>query len=201
MKWNQISEKLQTVGKDRFLLLFLAGLMFIVIAMPMEKTRQTEKDSSAETQDVKTEQSGSAEQAWKDSDVETYRMQLCAQLKEFLQKVDGVGQTEVYITMHSSEEIIVERNSPYTRRSEEEVQDENKRVVTETENESEVVLIQDENGEQSPIVVKEITPMVRGVVIAAQGADNVQVKNEIIQLVMALFGIEEHKIRVVKRTV
>lgn len=204
MKWNQIVEKLQRIGKDRFLLLFLAGLMLIVIAMPMEKKESTDTERSSGMsvpEGDSQETSAAAEEILWENDAEIYRRQLCLQLKEFLQKIDGVGQTEVYITMHSSSEIIVERNSPYTRRSEEEVEGGNTRTVGETENGSEVVLMQQQDGSQSPIVVKEIVPVVKGVVIAAQGADNIKVKNEIVQLVMALFGIEEHKIRVVKRTV
>ena len=31
MKWNQVGEKLQAWGKDRFFLLFVAGIMLIII--------------------------------------------------------------------------------------------------------------------------------------------------------------------------
>lgn len=201
MKWNQVGEKLQAWGKDRFFLLFVAGIMLIIIAMPMgEKT--TDKQENPEEKKIQetaaNEYASERVQMSGTDELEQYRLQLCAQLKQFLQKVDGVGAVEVYITMHSSSEMIVERNSPYVRRDEEEMQDGNTRSVSETENDSQVVLIQNGDGGEAPIVVKEMVPVVRGVVVAAQGADNVRVKNDITQLVMALFGMEEHKIRVVK---
>ncbi|MBE5880870.1 MAG: hypothetical protein E7289_00960 [Lachnospiraceae bacterium] len=202
MKWNQIGERLQTWGKDRFLLLFLAGIMLVIIAMPMEngafkgqegedKKVQKEKSEEGEVYPEMGDVSGGDE-------LEQYRQRLCTQLEQFLQSMDGAGKTKVYITMHSSSEIIVERNSPYIKRNEEETQEGSTRSISETENDSEVVLMTQSDGGQVPIVVKEVVPVVRGVVVAAQGADNVQVKNDITQLVMALFGIEEHKIRVVK---
>jgi len=156
-----------------------------------DKKVQKEKSEEGEVYPEMGDVSGGDE-------LEQYRQRLCTQLEQFLQSMDGAGKTKVYITMHSSSEIIVERNSPYIKRNEEETQEGSTRSISETENDSEVVLMTQSDGGQVPIVVKEVVPVVRGVVVAAQGADNVQVKNDITQLVMALFGIEEHKIRVVK---
>ncbi len=193
MKWETIIEKVQTMGKDRFLLLFLAGLMLVIIALPTQKKETKETKEQIATETVQEEQSIQQE-----ADLEIYRQQLCRQLEDFLRHMEGVGQTKVYITMHSTEEIIVERNSPYTKRTQEEISQEKSHRTSETENASEVVLVENEDGKQSPIIVKEIAPVVSGVVVAAQGGGNERIKNEITSLVMALFGIEEHKIRVVK---
>lgn len=204
MKWEQISEKLQTLGKDRFVLLFLAGLMLVIIAMPTGNPSEESGESSKEqSASAKQEGAQTADGQWQSSDesvedAEAYRSRLCSQLEEFLQQIDGVGKTKVYITMHSSAEIIVERNSPYVKRTEEETTQESTRTVGETENDSEVVLVEQEDGSKAPIVVKELAPVVSGVVVAAQGGGNERIKKEITELVMALFGIEAHKIRVVK---
>lgn len=204
MKAEQISEKLQKIGKDRFILLFLAGLMLVIIVMPWGGSGETEKQNGkTETLRQERAQANADGESWegiqtRQDAVEKYRRELCRQLEEFLQKMDGVGSAKVYITMHSSSEIIVERNSPYSKRTEEETTQESTRVIGELENASEVVLIQEKDGSQAPIIVKEIVPAVRGVVVAAQGADNEVIKKEITALVVALFGIEEHKIKVVK---
>lgn len=203
MKTEQISEKLQKIGKDRFILLFLAGLMLVIIVMPwgenMDAAKQEKKAETPGEENAQIIAEGTQDKSLAQQDeVEEYRRQLCRQLEEFLQGMDGVGTAKVYITMHSSAEIIVERNSPYSKRTEEETDQNRTRVVGETENASEVVLTQQEDGSEAPIIVKEIAPVVRGVVVAAQGADNEMIKKEITALVMALFGIEEHKIRVVK---
>lgn len=202
MKVEQISEKIQKIGKDRFILLFLAGLMLVIIVMPWgQKAEKQENGSEVPGQEETREKEGGQLQEslqMSQSVTEAHRTQLCRQLEEFLQKIDGVGSAKVYITMHSSAEIIVERNSPYSKRTEEETSKERTRMVGETENESEVVLTRREDGSEAPIIVKEIAPTVRGVVVAAQGAGDEVIKKEITALVMALFGIEEHKIRVVK---
>lgn len=201
---EQIGEKLQRIGKDRFILLLLAGIMLVIIVMPWgqetDKERTQKQEAALGKEDVQEKKDGQLQGEMQTSQdaVERYRRDLCMQLEQFLQTMDGVGTAKVYITMHSSAEIIVERNSPYSKRTEEEREQERTRVVGETENESEVVLTRQEDGSETPIIVKEIVPTVRGVVVAAQGADNERIKKEITALVMALFGIEEHKIRVVK---
>lgn len=201
MKWEQIIEKLQNMGKDRFALLFLAGVMLIIIAMPLGKENAgTTEENKAETEQAQELADSEQNVMAKETDIEEYRARLCSQLEDFLQQMDGVGKVKVYITMHSSAELIVERNSPYTKRTEEEVSQESTRTVGETENDSQVVLVEQEDGSEAPIVVKEMAPVVRGVVVAAQGGGDETIKKEITSLVMALFGIEEHKIRVVKLT-
>lgn len=199
MKWEQISKKMQTWGKDRFALLFLAGLMLVIIAMPMGEKKSANEKEEGEAENVASSQAR-MEITADTQDVEAYRMRLCAQLEDFLMQMEGVGRTKVYITIHSTSEIIVERNSPYSKRTEEETTQESMRRIAETENDSEVVLLEQEDGSKAPIVVKEIAPVVNGVVVAAQGGGNETIKKEITALVMALFGIEEHKIRVVKLT-
>ena len=200
MTWEQISKKLQSLGKDRFVLLFFAGLMLVVIAMPMGGKEAGEDKQGAAKETISEVQEREDYEEICMGNVEAYRMQLCTQLEDFLQQIYGVGKAKVYITMHSSKEIIVERNSPYSKHSEEEITQESTRKVDETENDSEVVFVEREDGSREPIVVKEIAPMVSGVVVAAQGGGNETIKKEITALVMALFGIEEHKIRVVKLT-
>lgn len=198
---EQISEKLQKIGKDRFILLFLAGLMMVIIVMPWgESGKKGEQEEAWKKKSMQEQEEGLLQESIRanQNEVDEYRQKLCSQLEDFLRTMDGVGMAKVYITMHSSKEIIVERNSPYSKRTEEETTQERTRVIGETENASEVVLLKQADGSEAPIIVKEIVPAVRGVVVAAQGAENEMVKKEITALVMALFGIEEHKIRVVK---
>lgn len=209
MKWTEMFEKL---GKDRFVLLFLAGIMCVIIAVPLEKENSNkdekgkassacEQGRSMENLTDTTEMSemGSTGcQGERLRDTYIYSKDLCARLKSFLQKIEGAGQVEVFVTMHASSEMIVERNSPYIRKNEEETKDGSSHTVTETENQSEVVLVEGEGGNQMPIVVKEIVPSVKGVVVAAQGAGNDNVRKNITEALQALFGIEEHKIKVVK---
>ena len=49
-----------------------------------------------------------------------------------------------------------------------------------------------------PYVVKTLAPQIEGVLVIAQGAGNGTVSRTIVEIAQALFGVEAHKVRVVK---
>ena len=51
----------------------------------------------------------------------------------------------------------------------------------------------------SPLIQKELYPEISGIVISAKGGDSPTVQAEISQAMEALFGLEPHKIKVLKR--
>ena len=54
-------------------------------------------------------------------------------------------------------------------------------------------------GSGSPYVSKELSPKIEGVVVIADGGENAVVKENISSAVQALFDIEPHKIRIMKK--
>lgn len=120
------------------------------------------------------------------------------QLEELLGKMEGVGKVSVFVSMKSSEELILERNNPYNRKTEEETSQDGQRMTTQIESDSQVVFYENANGKETPIIVKRYAPKVEGVVVLAQGADDPKVSAKITQFLVALFDISEHKIKVAK---
>ena len=66
--------------------------------------------------------------------------------------------------------------------------------VKENNTKSEVVY----DGNKMPVVLKEYMPKVEGVIIVAQGGNIENVKKQLIAGTVALLGIDEHKIEVLK---
>ncbi len=58
------------------------------------------------------------------------------------------------------------------------------------------VIHQKENGEKKPITQKTIMPKIEGTIITAEGAGDINVKENIIQAVSAATGLASHKIQV-----
>ena len=59
--------------------------------------------------------------------------------------------------------------------------------------------VKQENGnDKTPYIIKKIEPQVNGVLVVAEGGDNPEVKKEIIETIQVLFGVELHKIKVMK---
>ncbi|MDK2918940.1 MAG: stage sporulation protein [Candidatus Petromonas sp.] len=129
-----------------------------------------------------------------------YNESLDRRLEEILGHISGVGEVEVMITYETSEEVVPALN---VTKSQQTTQESDKQGGTRTikqENISEnVVTINSENYKNSPIVIKEIKPVVRGVIVVAEGAGNPEVKNQLIEAVTTIFQIKSHKVKVYDR--
>ena len=70
---------------------------------------------------------------------------------------------------------------------------ENSSQVDNNQNKSETEIAFSNN---NPEILKEIYPKVKGVIIVAQGGDNVEIKNQLISAVMSLMDLDANKIEV-----
>lgn len=190
LKWN----------KDTFLIIVLVGILLFIIALPMEnrKTDSAPAEEKQISQEEKKETSVSNAEMYSSKEM-LYARQLEEELENALQYMEGVGKAKVMITIKSSEEQIIEKDNNNTRSGTTESDSEGgTRSANEMSNEMITIFEKDENGNEKPYVVKKILPNIEGIVIVAQGGGNLTVSKNITEAVEALFGIEVHKIKVVK---
>lgn len=179
---------------DKLVMGVLIGALLLVIALPTEnadKKDQTsgEKETTAAGEDSNT---AGAKNAQTD---DIYCRQLEVKLQDMLMQVEGVGKTEVMITLESSSEAVLNKDNPYERENIEETKDGSTKQTHSYKSEQETVM-SNVGGDQLPYVVKSIYPKIQGVVIVAKGAKEPSIKNEIIEAVEVLFGVEPHKVKV-----
>lgn len=177
--WNEKKGK-----KEQWIVLFIIGLLLVVIAMPSENiaSRKKQSDQTAEPDDPGI---------W--SGINNVG-ELEQKLEQILGQADGVGKVSVMITLATSTERIVEKET----QNQSAVSRENDTTVTETKDTSETVVYSDENGISTPYVKQEICPRIQGVLVVAEGGDNAVVVQHITEVVQALFDVDTHKIRVMK---
>jgi len=113
-------------------------------------------------------------------------------LCDALSQMDGVGAVHVVVTLESTGKKIVEKDVP-TRSTTEE----NGSVTSSSQDEA-TVYEKTQNGAETPYVVSEEYPAVRGVLVIAEGGGNPVTIQEIQEAVMALFQVGANKIKVVK---
>ncbi len=107
-------------------------------------------------------------------------------LEKILSQVEGAGRVRVLINYNQSGEKILAYDMESNINEKESGKENNTK--------SEVVY----DGNKMPVVLKEYMPRVEGVIIVAQGGNNENVKKQLIAGTVALLGIEEHKIEVLK---
>lgn len=211
IKLNPNITKEKVLKKDNMIILILTGILLLVIAWPMEEPDKKEnsvselwdrnngmlQETNETTIDAKEVNEVSISQSFLD---EEYIVQtLEHRLEEILYAMDGVGQVKVMITLASQGEKIVEKDIPLERSNIlEEDSGGGSRSTNEMNSKEETVYSTNSQGDKIPYVVKETGVEVAGVSVVAQGGDNEAVQKNIGEVIQALFGIEEHKIKVVK---
>ena len=117
-------------------------------------------------------------------------------LANILSKIQGVGEVSVFINCSESSEVVAMYNeNSKVSNTEETDTSGGVRKIQETDSQKDIIY-QETNGEKVPITQKIIQPKIEGAIITAKGADNVNVKNNIIQAVEAVTGLATHKIQV-----
>ena len=208
-KFNLDITKEKLLKKDNMLILILLGILLLVVAWPIEEHKETEhtvsglwdKNSSKMNENIEIQNVEEKEISVPNHILEEEYIvdNLERRLEEILYAIQGVGQVKVMITLASQGEKIVEKDIPLIRNTiSEEDSGGGKRNTSEMNSQEETVYSTNAQGDKIPYVIKETGVEVAGVSVVAQGGDNQVIQKNISDVIQALFGIEEHKIKVVK---
>lgn len=120
-------------------------------------------------------------------------------LEKILSNVYGAGRTEVMITYDTGVEKVTVQNSKTSKMNSSNNDlsggDEGKQETTEERQ----VVMNGSGSSQTPFIAKEINPVVRGVLVVSEGADNEIVAYNLTNAVAAVLDVPYHRIQVLKR--
>ena len=173
--------------KWQLLILLLVGILLMVIVLPVPDGREGSEEKEIQA-------------AGEMADTSDYEAYLEEKTARTLQYVEGVGKAEVMITLKSSSQKVIEKDQQSSSQTTEEEDSEGgTRTLNDISSDKTSIYEQNSDGSQSPYVSKELTPEIEGVVVIADGGDNAVVVQNITEAVQALFGVEAHKIKIMKR--
>lgn len=161
--------QIKNIGKEKLILLALAGIMLIGSSYFENMGHQN------------TEETVTTEQAEKNSYGETMEKKI----KDIINSVKGVSNVNVMVTFKSGNEKILQEDSENS--------------VNENGNNSlkKTTVIFNQNGSDNPYVIKEVYPEIEGVAVTAKGVESGK-REQIINMLAALFDIPIHKISVIE---
>ena len=182
------------------LVFFLILLIVVVIAINLIWQPDDSKNSNIinsekqfvtqneNTTVLATEQTG--------TNIENQEYILKNELENILSNIDGAGKVQVMITYTESSTVQPMYNENITESTTEETDSSGGvRTIAETDSSKEVVYTEN-NGEKVPITEKVTMPKVEGAIVLAEGANDANIKNNIILAVEAVTGLSTHKIQV-----
>lgn len=97
-------------------------------------------------------------------------------VRELIESIDGVTGVKVMLTLESGSEYV------YAQNRNGEIRD--------------YVIINESDRSESPILVKEISPQIRGIAIVCVGGNNPNIQSQIINLLSTLFNLSSNRIYV-----
>ena len=201
MDKEKVKEKkklsIKEIGPARLVILLMAGIFLLVLSFPdMLSSKNSSKDNT-EKQDYEMKDNNLNTKTQEEGDA--YTTELENRLRSVLAKVEGIGDVEVMITLKGSKEKVILKDTPYTQESMNEVDGEGgNRDSSSISKEDTTVLVNGGNGESVPYVIQELEPEVEGIVVIAEGGDNVEIKTEIMEAAQVLFNVPAHKVKVMK---
>ena len=200
-KWKE------QIGLPKLMIALLAGIFLVVSSLPFGGKEEAGERNSGTDKNVSDDSGSGDGEGISESEAEgvaaaamdEYVRLQEKRLREILENVEGVGRTDVMITLAASEEKKTlkdeDNKDDYTKENDSAG---GQRISESSQMENETVLIENGQGKE-PYVVQITSPKIQGIVVVAQGSDNSSVDAEIIRAAQALFSIESHKIMVMKR--
>lgn len=202
MEWKKETlRSICKVSKEKLIVIFCAGLLLFVMALPGDSDslvgmsgvgendyEETQMVNTAEIQLVSSGAAGSGT---------TYEEQLEERIRQILTHVDGVGDVDVMVVVKSSGEKVVHVDKTTSSATTEETSGGSVIRKQTQQNQSESTVMDGQTS--APIIEKELSPELSGIIISADGGGSAVVKAEISEAMEALFGLPSHKIKVLKR--
>lgn len=129
--------------------------------------------------------------------------QYAAELEERLAKliagIEGAGRTQIMVTLESGVEYVYVQEEKRSADREREGSNEMQPVrISEKENVEQTYIFVEQDGGQQPLLQTELQPKVQGVVIVCEGADDVLVRQSLINVVTTALDISSSKVCVAK---
>lgn len=178
---------LKEIGIPKLLVILGCGLFLLFSSLPEQEEKQLKE--------VEEDLNGSGEE----TDYEAYVQSLENKLSGLLRQVEGIGKAKVMITLKSTRERVVLKDNPGSEESSsEEDGSGGKRESSSFTKEEETILVEGEDGNSIPYIIKEVEPQIEGVVVLCEGGGSSKTNTEIIEAVQVLFNLPSHKIKIMK---
>ena len=191
---NKLNEMFKGKKKTENLLVLLVLLIIVVIAINYIWNSDEIKENNVKQESQSNEIKQVSTENIKDKTEE--------KLENILSKISGVGKVRVMITYSVSSSVtpVYDETSKISNTTENDDSG-GTRTITQTENGKQIVYKENSDGSKEPITKNTESPKMEGAIIVAEGAENIDVKTNIIEAVEAATGLATHKIQVFKMEV
>lgn len=188
---SSLIAKLAVLGILAVVILIAANAMNSITGSPLSSVPTSQGSSSPPALRSSSDNPAASELKQVEREMEQ-------RLEEVFGQINGVGKVDVTLTLASGPEKVFASNTTVGRKNiEEKDQGGGTRVTTEiTENGQMVIAHQGSAESDLPVTVKEIPPVIKGVLVVAEGAGNPQIREELSRAAQTVLNISAYKVTV-----
>lgn len=169
------------------LVLFLVLFIILIIVMNVLNEETNEANSNSLVNQIEN-----ITQVEKEESLEE-------KLENILSFIQGAGKVEVLITYKNGIEQMPMYDNKQNTTVTEEMDKSGGTRKTEEINQEQIVIFEEVGNEKIPVIKQTINPEIVGVLVVAEGADNLSVKENLLKAVESTLNVPSHRIQVFAR--
>lgn len=127
----------------------------------------------------------------------SYTDKIKLELKNILSKIKGVGEVDVVIHFEGGEELIPALDSEKSNTVTEERDSNGGNRVNNNKKDGTKVVMSNQGNSTEPLILKTYNPKILGILIVAEGAEDVKLSYQLTKIVSSLYDISESKVSVI----
>ncbi|MGN8645445.1 stage III sporulation protein AG [Gracilibacillus sp. HCP3S3_G5_1] len=203
---SSLKTKDKKTTKMQYIALLVLIAVFILLISNVFSSNQSENQLAEPPSMIESSTGDEDNETWKQSDVSDATSKIGdleaayeRDLVQLLDKITGVSDVEVMVNLDATNEQVYEKNlvigSQITSESD---QNGGSRKIDDETREQTVVIIR--QGEQEvPLLIQTKKPQVRGVLVVANGVDNLEVKKWVLEAVSKVLDVPAHRVSVMPK--
>ncbi|MBO0995276.1 stage III sporulation protein AG [Bacillus sp. SD088] len=187
-------------GKTTYLLILLAlGALFMIMGSLWKSDVEEHPAAVLDKEYDESSEAFGSKQSESNDGMKLFEDQYEQQLKEALESIVGVQSATVIVTVSGTEKKVYEKDTVLRNQTTQEGDTNGgTRQVEDQSKEEQIVIIQ--NGDkETPLTSETRKPDIQGVLVVAEGADNMQVKKWIREAVTKSLNVPVHKVAVIPK--
>ncbi|WP_096635565.1 stage III sporulation protein AG [Clostridium cochlearium] len=178
--------------KANLLIVFLIGVLILITSSFFKSSSTMVKEKSEDNEEIQEVQEGTSTK-----EINRHKeKQLEAELKQILEKTEGIGNVDVMLYFAEGEEQVPAFNINDSTNLTEETDNEGGRRKITQKNNGNTVVTTNKGDRTEPLIIKTKKPEITGVLIVAEGAENKLTEYRIKKAVINLFNIPDNKVNV-----
>lgn len=182
--WKKAVSIFNTDKKIKWIVLIgMIGILLILLSEILPQSTKTPQDAVSVS-----------------IDNETFCRQTEEKIYNLVSSIQGVGKAQVWVTLESGAEYVYLQEEIRNTDTTKDYDSEGVKTLREKDNSEQKYILVNKNGEEQPLLQKQLEPTVQGVVIVCEGAGSAQVNEQVVNAVTCALGISSNRVYVAQLT-